>query len=730
MNKVYKIIWNKAKECYMVASELARGMTKSASGAIVNSELISSKIILALALGVGVWSCSGTSMAIQAGDATSLSAGVAIADVANGVNIESSKLNNVINWSSYNVAGNQTVQYDANNYLNLIGGNNPSQIDGKIVGGGNIYLINPNGVIFGATSSVNVGNLYVSTRAISGNDWATYVDTTTGVLKNTTAVGKDIINLGTITANSVYFEGDTVTFKNSAQMKKGPANNVLRNNDVTIRAKTDIEVGHDKNTGNIVSNLGWTTTDLNGTYKNAKDFILISNLAELQEMRKAPNDNYMLANDIDASPTKDENQNQFWNNGNGFLYVGTYNGTFNGLGHKIKNLYINREQGTGRDASHVSLFGNLGARGVVKNLNMVGCEIHGVEDVAAIVGYVVNGGKIINCTADATCKIYGTEFVGGLVGTTKGGSIIDCVNNAYVDGWNCVGGIVGIADSGEFTLDGCKNYGEVYCHNDPTFSRYGHDWRYENAHVGGLVGYAGDGRYPCIIANSENHGNVTGSMDVGGIAGSFNGGLIGSSTNYGNVNGKSSVGGLVGTCIGGLDYTLIFGNRNEGNVRGTECVGGLVGKLLVGSVQGNSNYGKVTGDYFVDNLIGADWAGYANDSRIENSSNAGSVTATAEKVGQICETNIKNVCNTGAVTVGTIILRDDMLSDSQRLLLIQNDSEEKWRKNLTEKENAEVSPEIVLLENKGIVNGEQLAEMLAADNKQQSEQAEEKGEEI
>ena len=76
------------------------------------------------------------------------------------------------------------------------------------------------------------------------------------------------------------------------------------------------------------------------------------------------------------------------------------------------------------------------------------------------------------------------------------------------------------------------------------------------------------------------------------------------------------------------------------------------------------------------------------------------------------------------------LLRDDMLSDSQRLLLFQNDSEEEKRKKLTEEETAEVSPEIELPENKGLANGDQLAEMLAADNKQQSEQAEENSEEI
>ena len=32
MNNIYKVIWSKAKNCYVVVSEIARSHTKSASG--------------------------------------------------------------------------------------------------------------------------------------------------------------------------------------------------------------------------------------------------------------------------------------------------------------------------------------------------------------------------------------------------------------------------------------------------------------------------------------------------------------------------------------------------------------------------------------------------------------------------------------------------------------------------------------------------------------------------
>ncbi len=140
---------------------------------------LTKKILVALSLGACLLSYSGTGMAISTNDVTKHSDGVTVQsrnDVPfTGVNIESSATNTVIDWSSYNVAQNEIVQYDGKNYLNLIGSNDPSQINGKIRGGGNIYLINPNGVMFGDTSSVDVGNLYVSARPLNGSEWNNYI---------------------------------------------------------------------------------------------------------------------------------------------------------------------------------------------------------------------------------------------------------------------------------------------------------------------------------------------------------------------------------------------------------------------------------------------------------------------------------------------------------------------------------------------------------------------------
>ncbi|MBF1697067.1 MAG: filamentous hemagglutinin N-terminal domain-containing protein, partial [Selenomonas sp.] len=118
--------------------------------------------------------------------------------------------NNVIKWADYSVKQGETVNYDGKNYLNIVTGGNTSAINGTINNaGGDIYLVNPNGVIFGKTASVNVGNLYVSTQEESTLNMTAFTGSGASPLSTTvTDVGKaDVVNMGSITANKVEVYG-------------------------------------------------------------------------------------------------------------------------------------------------------------------------------------------------------------------------------------------------------------------------------------------------------------------------------------------------------------------------------------------------------------------------------------------------------------------------------------------------------------------------------------------
>ena len=143
------------------------------------------------------------------------------------ISSENSKLNirsnndedAVIEWESFDVYNNADISDivffggENINYLIIIHSSAPTVINGSISGKANIYMINPNGVIFGVNSKIDVNNLYVSTRAIDQDVINSFKNDT---LYNEDAQPKgDIIVLGKINAESIYLDGNSVYLDDS-----------------------------------------------------------------------------------------------------------------------------------------------------------------------------------------------------------------------------------------------------------------------------------------------------------------------------------------------------------------------------------------------------------------------------------------------------------------------------------------------------------------------------------
>lgn len=83
--------------------------------------------------------------------------------------------NTIINWQSFSVdAGAVTrfVQQSASSsVLNRIIGQDPSQILGAVQSNGHVFLINPNGIVFGRDARVDVGGLVASSLNLSNADF-------------------------------------------------------------------------------------------------------------------------------------------------------------------------------------------------------------------------------------------------------------------------------------------------------------------------------------------------------------------------------------------------------------------------------------------------------------------------------------------------------------------------------------------------------------------------------
>ncbi|MEO8060168.1 MAG: MBG domain-containing protein [Burkholderiales bacterium] len=95
---------------------------------------------------------------------------------AGQMNVQQNSQNVVINWQSFSIGANGRVVFNQPNAqsvaLNRVTGSDPSAIFGSLAANGKVFLVNPNGVLFGAGASVNVGGLVASTLNISDSDFA------------------------------------------------------------------------------------------------------------------------------------------------------------------------------------------------------------------------------------------------------------------------------------------------------------------------------------------------------------------------------------------------------------------------------------------------------------------------------------------------------------------------------------------------------------------------------
>jgi filamentous hemagglutinin family protein len=105
----------------------------------------------------------------------------------------------IINWGGYSIDVGELVQYlqpGANAVsLNRIVGGNPSEILGQLIANGQIFLINPSGIVFGESSRVNVPGLLATTLNISDEDFLAGNYTFSQDLQSSLSA---VINKGTI----------------------------------------------------------------------------------------------------------------------------------------------------------------------------------------------------------------------------------------------------------------------------------------------------------------------------------------------------------------------------------------------------------------------------------------------------------------------------------------------------------------------------------------------------
>ncbi len=184
---------------------------------------------------------------------------------------------------------------------------------------------------------------------------------------------------------------------------------------------------------------------------------------------------YELISDLDFDTNgngRADAGDDYWNDGEGWLPIGddinnaAFKTFFNGGGHTISNLYIDR-----RDARYIGLFGITWFDGIsrgrvelnnsIRDLALVNVDVQGGLHTGGLAG--ANNIVIVACSV--TGVVNGIIQVGGLVGDNSNGTVIASYSTAsvgYAGGGFGEGGFGGLVGNNHFgTINASYSIGSV-----------------------------------------------------------------------------------------------------------------------------------------------------------------------------------------------------------------------------------------------------------------------------
>ncbi|MCZ8286879.1 MAG: filamentous hemagglutinin N-terminal domain-containing protein, partial [Bacteroidia bacterium] len=187
INRIYRIVWNAVASLWVAVAENARGGARSGAG-VAGAFTLNAALLMVGA--PQAWAADAANASVSAGAA-------GIATVGNTTTINQSSQRVAIDWTSLSTAANEALVFHQPNAqaiaLNRITGSSPSELLGSLTANGQVFILNPNGVLFGAGSQVNVGGLVASTLGMSNADFMAGNHVFTGS-------GGSVVNQGTLNA--------------------------------------------------------------------------------------------------------------------------------------------------------------------------------------------------------------------------------------------------------------------------------------------------------------------------------------------------------------------------------------------------------------------------------------------------------------------------------------------------------------------------------------------------
>lgn len=352
-----------------------------------------------------------------------------ITNQGDALNISSSDLNNVIKWNGFDIGKGGTVNFDKNNYLNLVKGSKSTLIEGNIIGKGKVFIVNPNGVTLAANSHVSVPTFGVSTAKF--NDKMIEDFTQQGVIELTGRGMGKVTALSTINTNNLIIDGGQIIIKAAENIKNYAGNQRLQHlvngNEIKLKSSTKrIDIGA-KSQLNLAKDFNLTQED--GLVDHSGQ-IAISTADEFKKIFEDLDSNYWLTNDIKIENI--ENPISAANQFEGFL-----DGAFNSLSYNISYNYdLNSFQ-----YPNLGLFAELD-NATVKNLKISDSSIYVSgnnisKNIGALAG-IINNSTLENIIVENfkvsfenPSYLNDTINVGALAGSIEGNNKLSNIISSF-----------------------------------------------------------------------------------------------------------------------------------------------------------------------------------------------------------------------------------------------------------------------------------------------------------
>ncbi|EAN2572414.1 filamentous hemagglutinin N-terminal domain-containing protein, partial [Salmonella enterica] len=264
MNRIYKLKFDKRRNELVIVSEITAGAGKERStGHIADltalspfRKLLGTLTPVALLTGLIAGLLPAMALAADLPTGGQIVGGQgSISTSGNQMTIHQQTQNMAINWHSFDIGKNNTVQFVQPNSssvaLNRVTGASGSQIMGTLKANGQVFILNPNGVLFGKNARVDVGGLVASTKNISTTDFMKGQYTLSG----SGNPGAQVVNQGSLTTSKggyIVLAGERVSNSGTVTTPSG---------------KTILAAG--KTVTLQLDNGGLTSVSVNGSVVNA-----------------------------------------------------------------------------------------------------------------------------------------------------------------------------------------------------------------------------------------------------------------------------------------------------------------------------------------------------------------------------------------------------------------------------------------------------------------------------